>query len=625
MNNQVPVKRIQRLSLLSIGLALLITVVLLVGYHYIDARRKLLEEVHTQAAIIGANSTAAILFDDAKTASEIINAIRLTPRILSGALYRADGKMLASSSAGNTRSLPTLLADVDIAQDRSLLREEIRQENVNVGTVVLRISFDSLYWGLVEYVLGVLAIATIALALAYSLTYRLRKRMAQAEEQLEQLALYDQVTGLPNRRLFERELEKTLSRIQREPQNAALLFIDVDDFKKVNDSLGHAAGDQVLRMIAERLRKTVRAGDEIARLGGDEFAAVLFGIGAPDNAGKVAREMINAISAPFLTEPNATHVGLSIGIALIPADGDDPATLLRRADMAMYVVKTQGKSGFQFFSEGIDAKVRNDLALETGLRAALRGRDEELWVAYQPQRCAATQRLVGVEALVRWRRLDGSEIPTSEFVPIAEKTGLISELGDWVLDRVCRDLVAMGSNGVVLPKIAINISPRQLLRGSAVAENFRRTIMQYELDPSRFDFELTENALMGEGAAAVLDAFCDAGFSITIDDFGTGYSSLGYLKRFRVSKLKIDQRFVRGLPDNAEDMAIVSAVIQMAHALRISVVAEGVETLAQADFLVDQGCDSLQGYLFGRPMSPADLILYTRECKAAHEQLSLLI
>ena len=617
MATQVPVKRMHRLSLLSTGLTLFITFVLLMAYQHIDARRKLLAEVQTQAAIIGANSTAALIFADAKAATEIISAIKLTPRIIGGALYRSDGKLLASSSVDNTRLLPTLLADVDIVKDRSLLREEIRQDNVKVGTVILRISFDSLYRGLFEYALGVIGIAAVALTLAYSLTYRLRMRMAQAEEQLEQLALYDQVTGLPNRRLFERELGKVLSRIKREPQNAALLFIDVDDFKKVNDTLGHAVGDQVLRMIAERLKKTVRAGDEVARLGGDEFASVLFGIGDPDNAGIVAGEMIDAIGAPFPTEPTATHVGLSIGIALIPADGDDPATLLRRADMAMYVVKTQGKSGFQFFSEGIDAKVRSDLLLETGLRAALRGQDDGLWVAYQPQLCAITQRLVGVEALVRWRRHDGSVVSTGAFVPVAEKTGLITELGDWVLDRVCRDLIAMDKNGVRLPKVAINISPRQLLRGSAVVASFRRTLIHYGQDPSRFDLELTENALMGENAGTVLDAFRDAGFSLTIDDFGTGYSSLGYLKRFQVSKLKIDQRFVMGLPDNAEDMAIVSAVIQMAHALKISVVAEGVETAAQAAFLVNHGCDTLQGYLLGMPMSPADLTVYTREHNAS--------
>ncbi|WP_296448580.1 putative bifunctional diguanylate cyclase/phosphodiesterase [Rhodoferax sp. UBA5149] len=613
-----------RLSLLSTGLALLIAFVLLMVHQYVVGRQQMLEELHTEAAIIGANSAAALVFDDPKAAQETIGAVRLTPRISGGALYRADGVRLASAGewrfplrltldgGEDSHQLMDVPTSTSYAMAGGFLREDIRVEGSQVGTLLLHVSFSSLYWRMLEYALGVLGIATVALTLAYRLTRGLRRRMVRAEEQLEQLAFYDQVTGLPNRRLFERELRQTLARLARERTRAALLFIDVDDFKKVNDSFGHEVGDKVLRMIGERMAAVLRSTDVVARLGGDEFGAILYGIEDSENVATVARLMIEAIAKPFPTEPTPSHVGLSIGVALLPADGDDPALLLRCADMAMFVAKTRGKNGFQFFSEEIDARVRGDLQLEVGLRQALDEGGRGLWVAYQPQLCAQTRRLIGVEALVRWRQADGRLIAPVEFIPVAEKTGLISELGDWVLSQVCRDLALMRASGVDLPKVSVNVSPRQLLRGSSVVERFCETVARFGEPADRFEFELTENALMGEGASVVLDAFRAAGFLLSIDDFGTGYSSLGYLKRFQVGALKIDQSFVRDLPEDAENAAIVSAVIQMARALNIMVVAEGVETQAQAEFLGACGCHILQGYLLGRPMPAAELVVYVQ-------------
>jgi diguanylate cyclase (GGDEF)-like protein len=620
-------RRSLRLSLLSTGLALLIAFVLLVAHQYITGRRLLLEELHTEAAIIGANSVATLVFGDEKAGREILGAIRLTPRILGAALYRADGQLLAREGEGGIdfpASLLTKAADTRQDSDGAatynrfgllggVLREDIHSEGATVGTLLLRVDFASLYWRLLEYILGVIAIALIALALSHRFTSRLRMRVASTEEQLENLALYDQITGLANRRLFEQELRKAALRAQREPLGAALLFIDVDDFKKVNDSFGHEVGDQVLQMIAERLRSVVRAADTVARIGGDEFTAILFDIGDPENAAKVARDMIAAIAEPFPTQPTPSHVGLSIGLALMPADGSDPVTLLRRADMAMYVAKSQGKNRFHFFSESIDARVRGDLQLEADLRQALKHSDGGLWVAYQPQLCTLKKTLLGVEALARWRRDDGSAISPGEFIPVAEKSGLINELGSWMLLRICQDLAEMRAAGVEIPKVAVNVSPRQLTRGGGVVEDICRTLESYGEPVERFEFELTESTLMDEHGAVVLDAFRAAGFALAIDDFGTGYSSLGYLKRFQVSKLKIDQRFIRELPDNEDDAAIVSAVIKMAWALNIKVVAEGVETDAQATFLQAHGCDVLQGYLLGRPMPPEALVTYVRE------------
>ena len=618
------IKRTRRLSLLSTGLTLLIAFILLMLHQYVVGRGLMVEEVQTEAAIIGAHSAAALVFDDAKAAQETISAVRLTRRVTGGALYRADGLLLARGGAASDH-FPMTLA-LDGKEDKEplstvpksstygvaggFLREDINVEGTWVGTLVLQVSFASLYWHLLEYAIGVLGIAGVALALAYRLTRRLRVRMVRAEGQLEQMAFYDQVTGLPNRRLFEYELRQAVSRVTRENVEAALLFIDVDDFKKVNDACGHESGDAVLKAIGERLCAAVRSGDVVARLGGDEFAAILYGIGSSQNAATVAQSMIDAVGQPFPTQPTPSYVGLSIGVALLPADGHDPVLLLRCADMAMYEAKTLGKNNFHYFSAEIDARVRGELQLEVDLRQALSDGGRGLWVAFQPQLCAQTGQLVGVEALLRWQRGDGRLISPAEFIPIAEKSGLITELGDWVLRQVCRDLAVMRASGVELPKISVNVSPRQLLRGSSVVERFCETISGFGEAVEQFEFELTENALMGAGSAEVLDAFRAAGFVLAIDDFGTGYSSLGYLKRFQVGSLKIDQGFVRGLPEDNECAAIVTAVIQMARALNIKVVAEGVETEAQADFLRACGCHILQGYLLGRPMPPADLVAF---------------
>ncbi|BCO25602.1 hypothetical protein MIZ03_0463 [Rhodoferax lithotrophicus] len=618
------IKSSNRLSLLSTGLALLIAFILLMVHQYVIGRQQMLEELNTEASIIGANSAAALVFKDFKAAQETLGAVRLTPRITGGALYRLDGERLAATGdwlfpqrlEHKHTGPPQKPIDTSVTLENhwagEVLREDIRMEGSQVGTLLLHVSFVSLYWRLLEYALGVLAIAAVALMLAYRLTAGLRRRMVHAEEQLQLMAFYDQVSGLPNRSLFERELCQAVARVAREPKGAALLFIDVDDFKRVNDSLGHAVGDQALRMIGARLAAVLRSGDVVARLGGDEFAAILYGIGDPDNAAKVARLMLEAAAQPLPTIPSPSHVGLSIGVLLLPCDESDPTVLLQRADMAMYVAKTHGKNGFRFFSEAIDTRVRNDLELEAGLRQALQDDGGGLWMAYQPQLHAQTGQLVGVEALVRWRRTDGQQVSPGEFIPVAERSSLITELGDWVLTQVCRDLATLRNSSVELPKVSVNVSPHQLLHGCGLVERICDTLARFGESPQRFEFELTESALMDEDGSVVLDAFHAAGFSLSIDDFGTGYSSFGHIKRFYVGELKIDQSFVRGLPEDGENAAIVRAVIQMAHALSLKVVAEGVETPLQAEFLRHCGCDILQGYLLGRPMSPDQLVGYLR-------------
>ena len=619
-----PSSRSKRLRVLTTGLAAFITVALLMAYQFVSDRNRLEEELRTEAMIIGASSSAALLFEDQSAAKEILTIIRLTPRILGGALYRADGKLFASENDVHgvfpeeiDPFNPNNPAEMEIERDpdlfSGLVREEVFQQAVPVGTLLLHVTYRSLYWRMAEYALGVVLIVAFGFLLAHRFTLTLRKRMAFTEGQLEHMALYDRVTDLPNRRYFEHELRKAIARIKREGKDGALFYFDVDDFKKVNDLCGHQAGDDVLRMIAERIKKTVRSGDVVARVGGDEFAVILFGVGTPENAVVVADNMIQVVAEPFPTEPTPSHVGLSIGVTMIPVDSDDSETLLRCSDMAMYVAKSLGKNRYQFYSEDINSRVQSQLEIEVALREALKLDSSGLWVAYQPQVCAKTGRLMGVEALIRWTLESGKSVSPGEFIPVAENTGLIIELGKWVLTRVCRDLAELRGLGIEIPKVAINVSPRQLTRGYNIVGEICQTLVGFGERIGRFQFEVTENALMDDSGADVLDAFRDAGFSLAIDDFGSGYSSLGYLKRFQVSVLKIDQQFVQQLPDDTEDAAIVSAVIQMAKALGITVVAEGVETEAQSAFLSEHGCDILQGYLISRPIAPQQLIEFIRK------------
>lgn len=612
----------RRLSRLTTGFSLLITLVLLVVFQLVSGRQQLIEEMQTNAAIIGANSSAALVFGDEKAAGEILGSIRLTPTLIGGVLYRADGKKLVSENDPSAL-FPERIADSDeqvvealntqTGLFRGVILAKVMQDDTRVGTLLLHVDYQSLYWRVLAFIMSVVIIGAIAWYVSYGITAGLRKRILHTEGQLEHMAFHDRVTGLPNRRFFERELRKAIGLVRRERKSAALFYIDVDNFKKINDLCGHQVGDQVLLMISERLKQRVRETDFIARVGGDEFVVILYGIGTAETAARVAEAMIAAIAQPFPTEPLPSHVGLSVGITMMPNDSDDPETLLRWSDMAMYEAKSLGKNRYQFFSDEINARVHGDIKLEAELRQALKETQGGLWMAYQPQICAKSRKIIGVEALMRWTRTSGAPVSPAEFIAVAEKSGLIAEIGLWVIDRVCRDLGEMKAWGVDIPKVAVNISPCDLMRGDEIVKDICRILDRYGEPRARFQFEVTENALMNEKGAEVLEAFCAAGFSLAIDDFGTGYSSLGYLKRFQVSTLKIDRQFVKNLPDDHDDAAIVTAVIQMSGALGISVVAEGVETEAQLEFLSGHGCDVFQGYLTGRPVSAVDLAAFVRD------------
>jgi len=430
------------------------------------------------------------------------------------------------------------------------------------------------------------------------------------------LAYYDALTGLPNRTLLADRAAKALAAAQRTGTQAAFLFMDLDGFKHVNDSLGHLLGDSLLRLVGERLEPQSRRSDTLARFGGDEFVLMLGEIDRPDGVAAAARRCLDALAAPFNLADHDISVTASIGISVYPQDGDRLETLLRNADTAMYQAKESGRNQFRFFEAAMNTRVTARAVLGNDLRRALeRG---ELLLHYQPQAEIATGELVGVEALVRWQHPDLGLVLPGDFIPVAEEIGLIGPLGDWVLNEACRQAVAWQRAGLPHLPVAVNLSALQL-RSPDFLDSVRRALQSAGLDAHWLELELTESVLMhqAEGVMQSLRGLSELGIRLAIDDFGTGYSSLAYLRRLSIDKLKIDRSFVRDLNLDPEDSVIVATIIRMAHSLRLKVIAEGVEGNEQLATLRAQGCDEIQGFYLSRPLPPDALADFVRERFAA--------
>ena len=427
-----------------------------------------------------------------------------------------------------------------------------------------------------------------------------------AERKVHELARYDSLTNLPNRNMFLGELDRTITRARRHDEKFAVCFVDLDRFKVINDTLGHDAGDELLKVMAERLGGAVREGDLVARLGGDEFVVLLRGEFDAADLDSVAQKALAAIGEPVVIHGCSFLVTGSIGVALFPADGQDAATLLRRADAAMYLAKDRGKNNVQVYTAALADTAARQFELETALRLALSR--NELLLHYQPKIEIASGRMLGVEALVRWAHPTRGLVPPGDFIPLAEERGLIVPIGRWVIQAACRQIRDWRSAGLRAPSVAVNLSARQFVSDTLV-EDLVHALALYGLAPPDLEVELTESVLMADPQRAneVLGQLHAMGVRISIDDFGTGYSSLSYLKRFPAHTVKIDRSFISGLPSDPDDTAITQAVIAMAHSLGLTVVAEGVETAEQLDLLRHMGCDEAQGYLLGRPMPAADL------------------
>jgi len=425
-----------------------------------------------------------------------------------------------------------------------------------------------------------------------------RKR---AEEQVKHLAFHDALTGLPNRLLFNDRLSIALAQARRSGEKLVTLFLDLDRFKVINDSLGHAAGDELLRRVAERLQANVRAGDTVARLGGDEFIILLTRISSEENAGKVAAKFLQSIRNPFLVQERNVFTTTSVGVSVYPNDGMDPETLIQNADVALYRAKEEGRDNYQLYAPAMNARALQRLSLENRLRQALP--NEELILHYQPIVDVRSGRVCGAEALLRWRHPELGLLPPSEFITLAEISGLIVPIGHWVLKTACEQVREWQAMGYPQLRVSVNLSPRQFQQSKLVAQ-VTGSLASSGISAGSLDLEITESSAMqnAELTIATLLELKGLGVAISLDDFGTGYSSLNYLKRFPIDRVKLDQSFVHDMTRSPEDGAIVRAVISMAHTLRLVVVAEGVETEDQLAFLRHHRCDEIQGFLFSPPV-----------------------
>ncbi len=426
-----------------------------------------------------------------------------------------------------------------------------------------------------------------------------------AEDRLAYMAQFDALTGLPNRTLYLDRLAHAIGAAARDHSPVAVLFVDVDRFKSVNDTLGHAVGDELLVQIAARLKATVRLGDTIGRLSGDEFALVLPQLAHAEDAAVVGRKITTALATPFSIHGHTVYVSGSVGISLYPADGVEPEVLLKNADMAMYRAKQSGRNGYQFYLPQLQERAQARVLLENRLRDALER--DEFHLEYQPKVDLRSGEICGLEALLRWRDQDGRQMGPREFIPVLEDTGLIIPVGERVISMACTQLRRWLAAGYSPPPVAVNVSPRQF-RQDQLDIALTRPIVASGVDPRLLEFELTEAMLMGDadGAARMLRCIKAQGIRLVLDDFGTGYSSMHYLKKFPLDALKIDHEFIRDMLDDANNSRIVAAIIGLARNLDLRVVAEGVENARQLAFLRRHGCNEAQGFVIARPLSVAD-------------------
>jgi diguanylate cyclase (GGDEF)-like protein len=439
------------------------------------------------------------------------------------------------------------------------------------------------------------------LILGTVLSLRILQQRKRADERVQHIAFHDELTSLPNRLMLNHRLDQALSRHRRAGSQLAILFMDLDRFKVINDSLGHEVGDVLLRQVAERLKAQLREGDTVARMGGDEFVVLIENRENLLDISACARRLVAQLSASYLLGKKECHVTLSIGISVFPSDGGDSQSLLKAAEVAMYRAKDLGRNSYQYYLPSMNVHTVERLELESDLSRALeRG---EFLLHYQPKVEIATGLITGIEALLRWNHPVRGLVPPMDFIPLAEETGLIVPIGEWVLATACARLKAWQDQGLTDLAVAVNLSARQFA-DSMLLPKLTRIIHSSGLAPSSLELEITESVVMSQGEAAesVLEKLKSIGVQIAIDDFGTGYSSLAYLKRFPIDTIKVDRSFIRDIPRDSGDMKITRAIIALAHGLRLKVVAEGVETADQLKFLRAQRCDAVQGYFLYRPL-----------------------
>lgn len=476
---------------------------------------------------------------------------------------------------------------------------------ISAGTLVLAISGFSVCGLVMTLILSVLDTEFNLLL------FRSHQSLEDANQRLQVLATVDTLTGLSNRSCFMEQIEQRIAEAQQQATPFSLMFMDLDGFKTINDSLGHGAGDELLQAFAQALQVCVRSRDLVARLGGDEFVVLLDGLGQPKEVAPIATAVLERMQKDFVINNMPVRVTASVGIATYPQDGASVSALLKNADMAMYEAKQHGRNTFRFFNAAMSDAASRITMIYRGLGEALER--DQFSMVFQPKFDGLQSRMVGAEALIRWHHPEMGNISPMDFIPLAEQTGQIRQISDWVIGEVCRQMKAWEKMGLPQVKVAINLSPEQL-RQDRYAERVAHMVADAGIKPRWIMFEITETVAMREPemAGEVIRQFQRAGFDIAIDDFGTGYSSMAYLQQFRAKELKIDRFFTSAL-DGKEGQSIVSAIIALAHSLHMTVVAEGVETLSQLKQLKGMNCDEVQGYLLGRPLTARDFESLMRE------------
>ena len=602
LSAKAPPVRPEALSLISVGIALLIAGALLTSFQYFSLRESLRRDLQVQARMIGDNAQAALTFEDKRAANEILSSLKASDTVAAASIIDRHGEVFAHfEREPEVETPPVRLRGLRLAPELMQVEHAVELGGATLGTVRIGGSLAQTYYRLAVFIGATLLIGILSMVLAKLLIAGMHRAVKQAEERLDYLAHFDPVTNLYNRHAFNERLEFATERARRFGNHAALLLLDLDNFKTVNDTLGHQAGDTLLMSVAQRLLHKLRNSDTICRLGGDEFAVILENLNDPHQAATLGQGVVESIAQPFEIQGKQVFVTASCGIGIYPEHSATSKDLVRNADTAMYHAKDAGKNISAVFRPEMTEKADRRINIEGSLRAALE--NDELELYYQPKVDFGGERLAGVEALLRWRHPLHGHIGPSEFIPVAEDSGLIVPLGAWVLRNACYQAAAWDAEGRAPIDISVNISAVQL-KDPKFVDVVADALASSGFPPQRLELELTESMLMEDVQASlgVLKRLRALGVQLSIDDFGTGYSSMSYLKRFPITSLKIDRSFVTDLPGDRENVAITEAIIALARALRLKTVAEGVETEAQARLLAESGCDLLQGYLFSRPI-----------------------
>ena len=599
-------QRFTQASLLLVALALCVVAVFLTLFQYLSLRQNLLEDSQVEARVLADTLSASVLFDDAKVAGELLLGLRFSPTVLQAGVFDQQQTLIANYERKSTVQAlifpqPLFPDGESVGASQLELLVPILHQKESIGYLYVVKSLDQVYGRLGLYLLVSLLIIAGAMASALVMVNRARQGILRAEERLKTQAHFDAITGLENRHSFNERLSLAVRIGPRPDKSLAIAMLDLDNFKAVNDALGHHAGDDLLRQVGRRLRGALRRDDVICRLGGDEFAVILETQGLDEELETVGEKIIQACSDPYFIEGREFFVTCSVGIAVFPKHADDFEALVRCADTAMYHAKETGKNHWVLFSDRMNEGLQRRVALENTLRKAVdRG---EMEVYYQPQFATESGQLIGAEALLRWNSPELGSVSPNEFIPLAEGNGAIIQIGEWVLRTVLAEARGWQQLCDFPVRVAVNVSARQL-EESSFTEVLQQALAESGLPGHLLEIELTETVLMTnvQRQSLLLEQIKKLGVQIAIDDFGTGYSSMAYLRRLPLDRLKVDRAFIRELTEEQSDRAIVAAMVALAHSLGLQVVAEGVETVAQRAVLSVLKVDDLQGYLLGRPM-----------------------